>query len=392
MRQKIVLSFLAATFLAGHIVAQVNLPQASPRASVSYVIGLTRVEIDYGSPAVRDREIWGKLVPYGQVWRAGANAATTVSFSTDVNMEGQKLRAGKYALFFIPGETEWTVIFNKQTDQWGAYQYDEDQDEIRFSVEPKMNEGMQERLTYSIHDMKSDMGYIKLGWERMRLYLRFKVDVVEQAMANIIDALAKTPQDQQWMVYAQGADFLLQYDINPGQALEWSRKASELESNSWTWHLRAQAEAKNEEWVDALGSTLKSLKTGLADPTDGYFKEHMEEMAGAAADYVEPAVSASAAERKWIIYAQGAECLLFSKERNPQARGFAVKSTELRSHPWNWYLRAQTEARAGDMAAAVASARRSAELGAADPADLFYKENEATITAAIADWESKLHE
>jgi hypothetical protein len=390
--RKLALSMTVALLAAVNTFAQVNLPQASPKASVSYVIGLTEVTVNYGSPAVKGREIWGKLVPYGQVWRAGANEATTVSFSTDVNMEGQKLRAGKYALFFIPGETEWTVIFNRKTDQWGAYAYDENEDEIRFTVEPKMNEGLQERLTYSIHDMKTDMGYIKLSWDRMRLYMRFKVDVMEQAMANIIDALAKGPQDKQWMVYAQGADFLMQYDGDREQALDWARKSTDLESHAWNWHIRAKAEARHEDYVDALASSIKSLKTGMADPDDMYFNAAADQIVGEAADYVEPAVAASAGERQWIIYAQGAECMLYGTAMNDKALAWAAKSTELRDHPWNWYLRAQAEARSGDLASAVTSAKRSAELGAADPADVFYRDNKATIEAAITQWEAKQHE
>jgi len=383
---------LLCVFAMGRITGQVNLPQQSPKASVAYTIGLTEVKIEYGAPAVKDREIWGRVVPYNEVWRAGANQATTISFSTDVNMEGQTLRAGKYALFLIPRETEWTVIFNRKHDQWGAYTYDETADEIRFTVEPKMNEAVQERLLYSIHDMKSDMGYIKLSWDRMRLFMRFKVNVMEQAMANIIDALATGPQDKQWMVYAQGADFLMQYEGDPGQALDWARKSTDLESHAWNWHIRAKAEAMQEEYVDALASSIKSLKTGMADPADMYFKASVDRIIGEAATYVEPAIAAAPPERQWIVYAQGAECLLYSASHNDQALAWAVKSTEMREHPWNWYLRAQAEARSGDFTSAVASAKKSSALGAADPADVFYRDNQTTIEAAIAEWSIKHHE
>src|SRR5688572_3927170 len=119
--------FLCVSFVLGSIVLSssqgITLPRVSPKASVSYTIGLTDVEIHYGSPAVKGRPVWGSLVPYDKIWRAGANEATTIEFSTDVNMEGQTLRAGKYALFIIPGETDWTIIFNKKHDQWGAFGY-----------------------------------------------------------------------------------------------------------------------------------------------------------------------------------------------------------------------------------------------------------------------------
>ncbi len=257
------------------------MPRVSPKASCGYTIGLTDVNITYGAPAVKDREIWGALVPYGEVWRAGANEATTVEFSTDVNMEGQTLKAGKYALFFIPGEKEWTVIFNNVWDQWGAYKYDESQDAIRFTVEPKMNESMQERLTYSITDMKADMGYIKLAWEKMRLYLRFKVDLVTPVMANINSTLDTVAENKKWIVYSKGAEFLLQSDVNMDQAYDWAKKSTERFGSCWNWYVRAQIEARMDDYVTAVASGTKSIELGMAFDDDNYYKEHEKEISAA---------------------------------------------------------------------------------------------------------------
>lgn len=254
----------------------VELPRISPKASVFYTVGMTEVAIHYGAPAVNERKIWGGLVPYDKIWRAGANEATTVSFSTDVNLEGQTVRAGKYSLFFIPGEVEWTVILNKATDLWGAYGYDEEKDEVRFTVEPKMNEGLQERLMYSIHDMKTDMGYIKLSWERMRLYLRFKVDVMDQAMANIAAALVATPEDQKWKIYTQGANYLLESDGNLDQALNWAMLATEQTQHSWPWYIRAKIEAEKGDMAAAVNSGTKCAEIGLMNDTDTFYKENAE--------------------------------------------------------------------------------------------------------------------
>ncbi|HZV68322.1 MAG TPA: DUF2911 domain-containing protein [Saprospiraceae bacterium] len=257
---------------------EIVLPRVSPKASVSYTIGLTNVEVHYGAPAVKERVIWGVLVPYNKVWRAGANEATTISFSTDVNIEGQNLKAGKYALFFIPGETEWTVIFNKKTDQWGAYEYNEADDILRFTVQPKMNEGMQERLTYTINDMKTDMGYVKLAWEKMRLYMRFKTDVMEQSLANIMNALEAAPEEKKWEVYAKGAQFMLDADGNIDQALEWIKKSTDRASHSWNWYIRAKIEAKKGDYTSAVASGTKSAELGLADEKDTFYEENKEEI------------------------------------------------------------------------------------------------------------------
>jgi len=259
----------------------ITLPRQSPKASSGFTIGLTDVKVNYGAPAVKGRTIWGGLVPYGQVWRAGANEATTVEFSTDVNMEGQALKAGKYSLFFIPGEKEWTVIFNKVWDQWGAYKYDETQDAIRFTVEPKMNETLQERLSYNITDMKPDMAYIKLAWEKMRLYLRFKVDLVTPVMANITSVLDTIADAKKWSVYATGAEFLLQNEGNIDQAYDWAKKSTDLKSSSWNWYVRGQIEAKKGDYVDAVASGTKSIELGMAFDDDEYYKEHSEEISAA---------------------------------------------------------------------------------------------------------------
>ncbi len=271
--------FLVLCGASNTLAAQdIQLPRVSPKASVSYTIGLTEVAVNYSSPAVKERLIWGGVVPYDKVWRGGANEATTVSFSTDVNIEGQTLRAGKYALFFIPGEKEWTVIFNKKTDQWGASSYDEALDEVRFTVEPKMNEGLQERLIYTIHDMKMDMGYIKLSWEKMRLYLRFKTDVMEQAMSNIIASLGTTPPEKKWEIYAEGAQFLIDANGNMDQALEWTKLSTDQFSSSWNWYIRAKVEAKKGDFSTAVASGTKCAELGLADDKDNYYEENKAEI------------------------------------------------------------------------------------------------------------------
>jgi hypothetical protein len=170
------------------------------------------------------------------------------------------------------------VIFNHQHDQWGAMNYDESQDAIRFTVEPRMNEGPQERLSYTIHDMKMDMGYIKLAWEKMRLYMRFKVDVMEQAMANLMDALEATPEERKWIVYAEGAKFMLDADSSLDQALEWAKKSTDRYSSSWNWYIRAQVEAKRGDMTAAVASGTKCAEIGLSDNNDKYYQNNKAEI------------------------------------------------------------------------------------------------------------------
>lgn len=146
----------------------------SPKAEVMQTVGFTDVRIIYGRPGVKGRTIWGKLVPYNAVWRAGANEATKFIFSTDVTIEGKLLKKGSYSFFAIPGNKEWTLIFNKVADQWGAFEYNESQDALRFKV--KTEKGIwQEWLAYSITRMSDTSAVIRLEWEKLKV--PFKIDV-----------------------------------------------------------------------------------------------------------------------------------------------------------------------------------------------------------------------
>ncbi len=163
-----------ADFLAGRPVHGKNgiyMPRSSPRASVIQAVGGGEVRIAYGRPAVQERKIWGELVPYGRVWRAGANEATTVTFSQDVQVEGHPLAAGTYTFFVIPGEAEWTAIFNRVPRQWGAFNYNPAFDALRFTVKPAEIPSA-EYVTYSIEPDGKSGGVVGLAWEKKRISFR----------------------------------------------------------------------------------------------------------------------------------------------------------------------------------------------------------------------------
>lgn len=167
----LVLSLISFAVLAQNKEEKVRV---SPKAEVMQVVGFTEVRIIYSRPGVKGREIWGGLVPYNQVWRAGANEATKFIFSTDVLIEGKPLKAGSYSFFAIPGKTEWTLIFNKVADQWGAFEYNESQDALRIKVKPEKG-NMQEWLTYTITKTSEYSAIVKLEWEKLKV--PFKIEV-----------------------------------------------------------------------------------------------------------------------------------------------------------------------------------------------------------------------
>ena len=135
----------------------------SPPQEANATIGDLSIKLVYSSPGVKNRKIWGELVPYAKVWRTGANEATTVEVSRDTKVGGSVLKAGKYALFTIPGETEWIIIFNEVPDQWGAYKYEDSKDALRIKVKPAESPGFNERLKFEI----KPEGRIVLYWEKL---------------------------------------------------------------------------------------------------------------------------------------------------------------------------------------------------------------------------------
>ena len=147
--------------------------RVSPKAGVFQTIGITDVNVSYSRPGVKNRKIWGELVPYNKVWRAGADEATKITFSTDVIIEGKKLPAGAYGFFAIPGENEWTLIFNKVADQWGAFTYNESEDALRIKVKPVSNSN-HDWLLYSFTDMTSTTAQLNLIWEKLKV--SFKIE------------------------------------------------------------------------------------------------------------------------------------------------------------------------------------------------------------------------
>lgn len=153
--------FLLTSSLAFSACAQ-DAPQ-SPRMKATGKSGNTTINIDYGAPSVRGRKIYGDLVPFGKVWRTGANEATSIEFTNDVKIEGQTLAKGKYALFTIPGETEWTIIFNKTWKEWGAYRYKQDEDVLRVKVKPTETAAT-EQLTFAVVN-----GSVQISWEKTKV-------------------------------------------------------------------------------------------------------------------------------------------------------------------------------------------------------------------------------
>jgi len=198
-----------------------NLPDVSQAAEVKQRVALTDITVKYHRPLVNGRKIWGGLVPYGKVWRAGANENTTIEFSDPVSVEGQHLDKGTYGLHMIPNADSWTVIFSKTNTAWGSYSYDQKEDALRVNVKPRPLTENKEALEFDFEDLKPTSTAVTLKWEKLGVPFTVSVNDAEQTLANIRAQLKGRGQFT-WQALDEGAQFCLTRKINLEEALRWA--------------------------------------------------------------------------------------------------------------------------------------------------------------------------
>jgi Protein of unknown function (DUF2911) len=204
-----------------------DLPLQSQQAEISQRIGITDVTINYHRPLVGDRKVWGDLVPYGKVWRAGANFNTTITFSDPVQIEGKPLDKGTYGLHMIPNADEWTIIFSKNSTSWGAFTYDQSEDALRVNVKPSSAD-MHNALTYDFDQLKPDSAVIVMEWEKVAVPFKVSVDVHEIVQASLKKQLRNLSQ-YTWQSWDDAANYLLAEKISYDEALKFADKSIENE-------------------------------------------------------------------------------------------------------------------------------------------------------------------
>ncbi len=276
MYLKSIFSIFLSVLCGGLLFAQ-DLPQPSPAAKVEQRIGLTDVVVKYARPSIKGRKVWGDLVPYNQVWRTGANASTLVSFSEEVSIKGQKLPKGEYALFCIPTENEWTVIFNKNLTLWGADGYKQEEDVLRVSLKPTFNNPHVESFLIAFDQLQLSGGELVLMWEKMRLSIPIETDVTKKAMGNIEKAIAEL--DRGFRVYNTSASYLLDANQEPAKALEYAQKSVAMREVFWNVYTLSRAHAANKQYKEALAAAEKSLKLAKDAKYEPYVKMNEENMA-----------------------------------------------------------------------------------------------------------------
>jgi len=252
MRKLVLITLL----LAVPAVAQVKYPQASPHAVLTQTVGTTDVTIDYHRPGVKGRQVWGTLVPYGKVWRTGANEATTISFSDDVTIDGKPLPKGTYSLHTIPGASEWTIIFNKVAKQWGSFSYKAEEDALRVAAKPHAAP-MTEWMEFDVPSVSPDFATVELRWERVAVPFTIGTGSTAKTLAAARAAVAAAKPDD-WRTPLNAASFA----NNAGEmadARAWLDQSIKAKATYQNLYLRAQMEAKAKQNAAAIKDAEAAL-------------------------------------------------------------------------------------------------------------------------------------
>lgn len=241
-----------AQFKNGSQATELNLPRLSQHGEVAQTIGLTAVTISYSRPLAGSRELMGKVVPYGKVWRAGANENTIIAFSDDVTVEEKPLAAGTYGLHMIPDKDQWTVIFSKNSTSWGSFSYDQKEDALRVTVKPKPWEFV-EALTYTFDDVKTDSATATLRWERLAVPFRVATDVKAITLKSIRNQL-RSVGGFTWAGYDEAAQWCLDNNYNLEEALKWEDTSIQNEERFENLETKSRI-------LDAMGKKEQAAKT-----------------------------------------------------------------------------------------------------------------------------------
>ncbi len=246
-----------AQFKNGSQATELNLPRISQHNETSQTIGISTVTIKYSRPLANGREVWGKIVPYGKVWRAGANENTTITFSDDATVEGKPLPAGTYGLHMIPDKDQWTIIFSKNSTSWGSFSYNEKEDALRVTVKPVAGESF-DTLTYTFDDVKADSALATLRWEKVAVPFRVSFDVKEVTLKSIRNQL-RSVGGFTWIGYDEAANWCLDGNYNLEEALKWEETSIQGEDRFENWETKSRilaAMGKKEESEKALNTAM----------------------------------------------------------------------------------------------------------------------------------------
>ena len=261
MNRKLYVAFALTTLPALAQSLVMDLPRQSQRATVSQRIALTDITISYHRPLVGGRKVFGGMVPYGQVWRAGANENTTIEVTDPVQIEGQTLPKGVYGLHMIPGADSWTVAFSKNATSWGSFTYDPKEDALRVTVKPTTSD-VHEALTYEFDEVTPDSAVATLRWDKVAVPVHIKANQ-EATMARIQSQLRNSAQ-YTWQGWNDAADYCMEAKVNLEQAVKWADRSIQMEDRFENEMTKSQLLKELKRDTESAAARTKALELGNA--------------------------------------------------------------------------------------------------------------------------------
>lgn len=270
MTSRILIVFLLVFGINGY--AQINHPKASPFAVVEQEVGLSKISVKYSRPATNGREIFGGLVPYGRIWRVGANESTKITVDTDMTVMGNTLPKGTYALYAFPEASEWQIVFHKNISHWGdgRKDYDLKEDLFRVNVKPQKNLHHQENFLIAFDSITHNSTNMTLTWANTQIVIPFTVDTHAQMEIEIAKQIAENPKAQ---TYYEAARYLQEQEKDYELALKYLNKALELGGDTYYFHrVKSLVEAALGDYVSAVKSAEKSLEISKSLEKDEFVR------------------------------------------------------------------------------------------------------------------------
>ena len=273
--------FTLLLFIVNLSFSQINTPRVSPASEVEQMVGLTEIEIEYSRPSMRGREVFGNLVPFGKVWRTGADNSTKISFDTDVIISGKTIQSGTYSIFSIPNKKSWEIIFYSDVELWGVPR-DWSENKIVFSsmfdVKKLKKSNTVETFTISFNDLTNNDVNMSISWENTSVDIKIEVPTRSMVESDINKVLSDNPKSSD---YYAAAVFYRQENTNLDKALEWMNKAIEMNESPRFWQYRQQSliMASNDKFADAVDAAKKSLNLAIEADNQDYIKMNRESIA-----------------------------------------------------------------------------------------------------------------
>lgn len=267
---------LAAVAIVGFFsvaTAQIKTPAPSPASKLMQTAGLTEITVEYSRPSVKGRTIFGGLVPYGEMWRTGANKNTIVTFSDKVKIAGKEVKAGSYALFTVPGQNEWDIIFYTDTENWGTPEnYDAAKEAARFKVKPQTLPYTIESFTVGIDDLQNDKCTMGLGWEKT--WVSFDIELTtDEAVSKAISKVMSGPDANDY--YAAGR-YYFEAGKDLKQAYEWLHKSNEMDAKFWKLRQEALVLAAMNKYPEAIAVAERSKAMAIEAKNKDYERMNTE--------------------------------------------------------------------------------------------------------------------